>query len=90
MAIKPVLSVRDSAVNAYMAPFAVPAIGAGVRGFVDEVNKRGQDAGPLAAHPEDYELFHVADWDEDNGVFVQVPNGPVSVIRGKDAVKAPQ
>lgn len=87
MAIKPVLSVRDSAVDAYMPPFTVPAIGAGVRGFVDEINKRGQDAGPLAAHPEDYELFHVADWDEDSGRFVSVPDGPISVIRGKDAVR---
>lgn len=88
MATKPVVAVFDGALKGFLPPFVVPAIGLGLRSFQDEVNKKGADAGPVAQHPEDFELFHVADFDEETGRFVQADGLPRSLMRGKDALKA--
>ena len=87
MPTKPVMAVFDSAVGAFMSPFVVPAVGAAMRGFADEVNKSGPDAGPVSQHPEDFELHELALFDEENGRFLQAENHPRLVSRGKDAVR---
>lgn len=83
MAIRSVCSVWDSAVRSYGQPIFVPATAAAVRSFQDEIRRGGQD-NLLASHPEDFELHHIADFDDDTGGFVSV--GPLCLIRGKDAV----
>lgn len=84
MAILKMVSIRDSAVNAFMRPFAVPAIGAATRAFTDDVNNPQSES---HKHPEDYELYHVGDWDEDSGTFrpIEVPE---LIVRGKDCIKS--
>jgi len=78
-----VLAVFDSAVQAFGQPFFVPAIGAGVRSFVDEVNRAAPD-NQLANHPDDFELSYIADFDDERGEFT-TPEGGVRVLaRGKD------
>jgi len=81
-----VCAVWDAAVQAYMRPMFVSHTGGAVRAFADEVNKK--DANPLAAHPEDYELHHLAVWDEFSGVFTPANDNGVDIvlIRGKDAL----
>lgn len=64
-----IVSVRDSAADAFMNPFFVPTTGMAVRAFGDEVNKVGS---PMNAHPADYELFEVGSFDEDSGKVVSV------------------
>lgn len=82
-----VCAVFDSAVQAYSRPIFVPKAAVAVRSFIDEVRRGGAD-NSLSAHPEDYHLTHIADFDEDTGVF-STPDAGVSVlIRGKDAVAA--
>lgn len=75
----PVVSVRDSAVNAYMRPFAVPAIGAAVRSFQDEVQRSDSD---LNKHPEDYELFEIGQFDDETGLIIA--SSPRSLARAVD------
>lgn len=58
----------DSAVQAYMRPIFVAAPAAGVRSFVDEVNRK-DDANPLYAHPDDFELRQLGIWDDETGLF---------------------
>ena len=59
----------------------VPSVGAAVRSFIDEVNNRES---AMCAHPEDYVLFHLADYDDETGEFSPTERGIVSLARGKD------
>jgi len=56
-----ICSVYDKAVEAYMRPFVAQSIGQATRQFADEVNNADS---PMHKHPEDYALFHVADWSD--------------------------
>lgn len=80
-----VCAVFDSAVNTYGQPFFVPAVGAAVRSFIDEVNRKAAD-NQLNQHPDDFTLFHVADYEDETGVFVAPEGGIVSLARGKDVI----
>lgn len=75
-----VVSVRDSAVEAFYPPTFVQAIGLAVRSFGDEVRK---EESALHAHPEDYELFLVGEFDTDSGSLLPLPN-PERLARGVD------
>lgn len=66
-----VCAVRDSKMDAYMQPFFVKSIGVAARSFADEVNRKES---PMFAHPEDYELFHIANFNEDTGIISSLPN----------------
>ena len=74
------VAIRDSAVNAFMRPFAVPAVGAAVRSFMDEVNRPDSDMGK---HPDDYELFELAAFDDTSGRVTMLPE-PRQLARAKD------
>lgn len=78
-----VCSVRDRALDAFMQPFFAPAIGLAVRSFSDEVNRADS---PMAAHPEDYDLYQLGTFDDATGTFAGT--GPRQVAIGKD-VKRP-
>lgn len=78
-----VLAVFDSAIQAFGQPIFVPAIGAGVRSFSDEVNRSAAD-NQLANHPEDFELHYVADFDDESGEFFEPKEGKRVLARGKD------
>jgi len=84
-----VCAVFDSAVQSYGQPFFVPAVGAALRSFVDEVNRKAPDNN-LAFHPEDFVLFHLADFDDETGEFVPTDRGIVSLARGKDVIQGVQ
>lgn len=78
-----IVSVRDSAVEAFMNPFVVPATGAAVRSFKDEVNRK--DAGnAMNKHPDDYELYVLGTFDERTGAIA--PCELRVLVRGKDCV----
>lgn len=79
-----VLAVFDSAVQAYSRPFFSPTTGAAVRSFSDEVNRNAED-NPMNRHASDYELFELASFDEETGIFTQ--EIPRCVSRAKDCLK---
>lgn len=64
---KPVVAVRDRQMGAFMNPFIAPTVGVAVRSFADAVNEK--DSG-MYSHPEDYELFQLAEFDDVSGKFV--------------------
>lgn len=84
--IRQVVCVFDSAVQAYMQPFFVPAIGAALRSFTDECNRRGseQQPSPLYDHPEDYSLHLLAEFDDLTGEFKDPAGGKRVLARGQD------
>lgn len=82
-----VVAVFDSAVQAYNQPAFVPAIGAALRSFIDEVN-RADPNNALNQHPEDFELVYLSDYDDEAGAFVVDDKGVRVIARGKDVVRA--
>lgn len=80
-----VVAIRDRAIATFSVPQFVTAVGAAVRSFGDEV-RRGGDNNPLAAHPEDFDLFSLGEYDDQTGLFEsEVPH---QIAVGKDYVKA--
>jgi hypothetical protein len=78
-----VCAVFDSAVQAFGSPVFSPAVGSALRAFTDEAN-RAADGNQLYAHPDDFVLHHIADFNDETGVFT-LPEGGVRVLaRGKD------
>lgn len=79
-----VLAVHDMALDAYMRPIFVPHRNSGIRAFQDEVNRAGSE---MNRHPEDYNLYHLGEWDEQTSRFTNMRDVPELLIRGKDAIK---
>lgn len=67
--IKPVVGVRDRQLSAFISQFVAPTLGVAVRSFRDAVNDPQSE---LFKHPEDFELFHLADFDDESGGFHNV------------------
>lgn len=63
-----VLSVYDRAACAFGRPIFAAAVGAAVRSFIDEVN-RVSDDNPMSKHPKDFDLFKIAEFDDQSGLF---------------------
>lgn len=67
-----VVSVRDTAANAYGRPIFTNSLGQAIRSFQDELNREAQD-NVMFHHPEDFNLYHLAEFDEDTGQFTNLP-----------------
>lgn len=79
-----VVAVRDRAMDQFMQPFMVPTVGAAVRSFADEINRHDNDA-VMSKHPEDYDLYQIAVFEEDTGLYSE--NTPRQIAVGKDMVR---
>ena len=64
-----VISVFDRAAGVFGRPIFVPAVGVGIRSFMDEINRNSPDNN-MYAHPDDFDLFHLGFFDEDEGSFL--------------------
>lgn len=78
-----ILAVYDVQVGAYMQPMFVPAVGAGVRAFTDEVNREGS---PMKAHPSDYQLFALGTYDDAVG-FIESEVKPALIVTAASCVR---
>lgn len=78
-----VCAVYDRAAELYGRPFYVSAPGQAVRSFSDEVNRADGDRGDMAKHPDDFDLYQLAVFNDNSGEFVP---GVVILARGKDVV----
>ena len=65
-----VVSVFDSATQLYGSPIFVVSRGSAIRAFLDEVNRSSQD-NALFAHPEDFELRLLSEFDDETGVVAE-------------------
>ena len=76
-----IVSVRDSAIDAFGRPIFVASTGQAVRSFGDEVNNA---QGEMAKHPADYELYLLGSFDDSSGAFDTAD--PVMLARAVDLV----
>lgn len=68
-----IISLRDIKANIYNIPIFTPNINATLRDLRDMVNDpQGKEA--WQKHPEDFELWHIGEWETDNGQFL-FPDG---------------
>lgn len=82
-----ILAVRDRAIDAFGRPFSAPALGQAIRSFGDEVNN---PESPMNRHPEDYDLYYLAVFDDNTGRFAAPDEGPRQVAIGKDVFVKPK
>lgn len=82
--IRLVVAVRDGATGIFGQPWFVVARGQAIRAFSDEVNRKPAET-DLAKHPEDFELYALAEFDEGSGRFGSLGE-PEALIRGKDCI----
>lgn len=60
------VAIHDRALDAFGRPFYVQTIGQAVRSFQDELN-RAHDENNLYKHPEDFDLYHLGEYDDQTG-----------------------
>lgn len=89
MARSCVLSVFDSALQAFGRPMFFQSLGIAIRSFTDEVNRPAED-NSLYKHPEDFDMRYIADFDEESGEFVLPADGRRVICRAKDVVRQAQ
>lgn len=66
--IKKLFSVYDKKAEAYLQPIMANTIGEVKRQFMDIVN---DGKSPFGKHPEDFELYHIGEWDDNTGRYKQ-------------------
>lgn len=79
-----IVTVRDRVADVYGVPSFVLSVGAAIRSFGDEINKK--DGSPLSAHPDDFDLFALGEYDDQNGEFIS-DGAPRQLAIGKDLVR---
>jgi len=77
-----VFAVRDSALGEFMNPFVAPSAGIATRSFSDEVNRKDS---PISAHPSDFELFELGEYDAESGRIISL-SSPKSLVRAQDVL----
>lgn len=62
-----VYGIFDVKVSEYLPPFYANTHGQALRLFTDHTN---DPSTPIYRHPEDYRLFHLAEFDQATGAFI--------------------
>jgi hypothetical protein len=74
-------STYDRASERFGPPFLAPHSGVAIRGFTDAVTNPERNS-DISNHPDDFDLFHVGDFDSSTGIIVPLDK-PVLVVQGK-------
>lgn len=80
--IQVIVSVKDTAAQAYGRPIFVPTVAVAVRSFRDEVN-RPDPNNEMNRHPDDFEVYELGSFDDATGI-IQMHDIPRLVARAKD------
>lgn len=84
MAQLKICAIKDRQLDSFITPFPMQSLGQAIRGFRDEVNNPQSD---LHKHPEDYELYHIADFDQDTGALVQTDALPKQIAIASNLIE---
>lgn len=78
-----ICSVFDRAAQTYGRPFFVHNSAVAVRSLTDELKNPESE---LARHPEDYDLYDLGAWDDEDGSLDPYDNGPKLIVRAQDLI----
>lgn len=81
-----VYSVYDTAAKAYLPPFHLPRHEIAIRAFTDCVNSPSHQFG---AHPQDYTLHHLGEFDDATGLVTAPARGPHCITTALAVKNAP-
>jgi hypothetical protein len=81
--MKCIVALKDTAARVFGVPFVVQAAPQAVRSLRDEVNSKDSTS-DVRNHPDDFELYHVANFDDDTGVVLSDASFPILLVRAKD------
>lgn len=86
--MKMVVALKDTAARVFGTPFFVQADAQAVRSLRDEVNSK-ESTSDVKNHPDDFELYHVGEFDEDTGIITTSCDKhgnaePILICRAKD------
>jgi len=80
--ISVIVSVRDTAAEAFGRPMYLQSLGVAIRSFTDEVNREDKD-NQLFNHPDDFDLYELGVFDDSIGKY-ELRDNPTVIVRGKD------
>jgi hypothetical protein len=80
--ISVIVSVKDSAAEAFGRPMYLQSLGVAIRSFTDEVNREDKD-NQLFNHPDDFDLYELGVFDDSLGRY-ELRENPTVIVRGKD------
>lgn len=86
MTITFMVAVKDAALGLFANPINVPSIGIALRSFTDETN-RAEQTNQIYQHPEDFELWVLAEFSNELGTFSTTDDMPRRLARGKDVIQ---
>lgn len=75
-----IVAIRDRAADVFGQPNFVTSLGAAIRGFGDEINRKSDSV--LYQHPEDFDLYHLGEYDDSTATFHT--GVPKQIAIGKD------
>jgi hypothetical protein len=67
--IQIVCAIRDVKSELFGRPIFTQTTGVAIRQFTDEVNRKDPD-NPLNRHPEDFSLYHIGSYDDNEGKMI--------------------
>jgi len=76
-----IVSVKDTAAQAFGRPVFVPSAAVAIRSFRDEVNRK-DSTDDLAKHPSDFDLYEIGSFDDSTGIIEVFE--PRMLARAKD------
>jgi len=78
------VSIKDTAADAFGRPAFVASEGVAVRQFQDEVN-RSSDDNQLYKHPDDFHLYYLGLFDDSSGK-IELLESPKLIARAKEVM----
>ena len=76
------VAIRDIKADLWARPTYTPSLGASVRDFGDQCQKQDEQ-NLLYTHPEDFELYHIGEFDDSNGKIEQLQQ-PKQIAAGSN------
>lgn len=80
--IQVIVTVKDTAAQAFGRPMFVPTVAVALRSFRDEVN-RSDPQNDMFRHADDFEMYELGSFDDATGV-VSLLDSPRLCARAKD------
>lgn len=76
-----IVAIKDRVSDAYSTPNFVVSAGSAIRSFGDEV-RNPRENNPLNSHPDDFDLFLIGEYDDENASFIT--HEPKQIALGRD------
>lgn len=79
-----VCSIYDMISDRFLPPFCQQTKGQAIRGFMDEINRPAED-NILYRHCDDFVLFKIGEFNDENGVIESAADNGEKLISGREA-----